>query len=879
MRNPFVVLALCGLCGPLYGQELKPFSLPWNDATAGLTNLQTWQPDPIGPESRVTVSPDGHYSVNGQRIRFLGVNITAASPFPTAERAEGHAARLARFGFNAVRMHHMEAPWDKNNVLIDYSAGTSRELSAERLDRLQYFVQQLAVYGIYTNLNLLVSREFQATDGLGPEIAQMGWKDQHILGLFNDTALDLHKEYATKLLTAPNPYREGLTFAEDPAIAFVEIMNENGLLQKWHEGVLDQMPEVYRQQLKGRWNQWLRARYESTSAMLSAWGAVNEPLGADLLRNTQFQSGTQYWNVERHNGAVAAVTTPSDFNGQPSLKVDVTTPGQANWHVQVNQAQISIQNGSVYTVSFWAKASGTVPLSAGIQRAHTDYAGLGPALNVSLGRDWKQYSMTFQSGVTESNARLNFNGFGDQRTTVWLADIHWQPGGQLGGIPEGISLEDANVASVPKQGGSPTAAQQLDWVRFVMAAEGDYWNAMYRHIKETLGYTGIVWGTIISNSAPITQAGLDAMDSHSYWQHPSFPTGQDFNTTNWSVNNISMVNDANGGTLGGLARQRVKRKPHNVTEYQHPAPNTYNSETPLLSAAYGALQDWDGLWFFEYNTSTSEFTTGWFDYGGDPGKMANNLLAAAMFRRFDVAPAVNEFSMAFPPETEATVAATRGGAWSIADGSHLGVPATLALQSRLSLSLDASEGSLDQAPAAPAGGRIESDTGELAWDRTRANQGVVTVNTARTKAVIGFRASTDFDLGTVRISPGSALQNWSTIGITLLEGDAFDSPAGGAAVIVATGDHANAGMVFTDSSRTSVSDRWGGAPALIEVVPGTIDLPVTPDRVTVWALDPRGERLGPVTVTDADGKARITLASAEPTLWYEVRIAALPLEN
>jgi hypothetical protein len=34
--------------------------------------------------------------------------------------------------------------------------------------------------------------------------------------------------------------------------------------------------------------------------------------------------------------------------------------------------------------------------------------------------------------------------------------------------------------------------------------------------------------------------------------------------------------------------------------------------------------------------------------------------------------------------------------------------------------------------------------------------------------------------------------------------------------------------------------------------------------------------MGAVAVTDAEGKARITLGSAEPTLWYEVRIAALP---
>jgi hypothetical protein len=337
-----------------------------------------------------------------------------------------------------------------------------------------------------------------------------------------------------------------------------------------------------------------------------------------------------------------------------------------------------------------------------------------------------------------------------------------------------------------------------------------------------------------------------------------------------------MINDKSGGVLGGMARQRVKGKPHNVTEYQHPAPNTYNSESVLLAAAYGALQDWDGIWFVAYSTSTADYTTGWFDHGGDPGKMANNLLAAALFRRGDVAPANNEIVMAFPPATEARLAATRGGAWNIADGSHLGVPAVLALVSRLALSIGSDASGLTTPPDAPKGPRIESDTGELAWDLTKSSQGVVTINTTRTKAVLGFTARREFDLGAVHIAPGDTAQDWSTIGVTLLEGAAFDDPAGGAAVIVTTGDHANTGMQFTDATRSSVSDKWGRSPALVEAVSGAIDLPVTADRVSVWALSPTGERLGQATVSDATGKARIQLSSADPTVWYEVRIAPAP---
>ena len=155
--------------------------------------------------------------------------------------------------------------------------------------------------------------------------------------------------------------------------------------------------------------------------------------------------------------------------------------------------------------------------------------------------------------------------------------------------------------------------------------------------------------------------------------------------------------------MGGIANQRVKGRPHNVTEYQHPSPNTYGSEGPLLAAAYGALQDWDSLWMFDYLTGTSEYVTGFFDHGGHPGKMANNLLAAALFRRGDVAPALNEYTMALTPERGVAIAAEQGAAWSVGDGAHLGVPGSLALVSRLSLKIGAAATGLATPPAAPTG--------------------------------------------------------------------------------------------------------------------------------------------------------------------------------
>ncbi len=113
--------------------QLQAFRMPWNDGSPGVTNLHSWQEGVAGAKGWVTATQEGNFSYGGERLRFLGVNIGAADCFPTHDRADSHAARLARFGFNAVRFHHMDAGYDKGNVLINYSSGSSRNVSTERL--------------------------------------------------------------------------------------------------------------------------------------------------------------------------------------------------------------------------------------------------------------------------------------------------------------------------------------------------------------------------------------------------------------------------------------------------------------------------------------------------------------------------------------------------------------------------------------------------------------------------------------------------------------------------------------------------------------------------------------------------------------------------
>ncbi|MBE2212400.1 MAG: carbohydrate binding domain-containing protein [Opitutaceae bacterium] len=892
-RRSLIALALLGFVSTgdaVRAQStLKPFVLPWDDGTATATSLAHWQADPAGSHGFVTVDEAGHFAEGpqGERIRFLGVNIGASACFPPKSMADALAARMAKFGINAVRFHHMEAPWEARSVLVDYTTdtsgnpiGNSRNLNADRLDRLHYFISRLKAHGIYTNINLLVSRQFFPDDGLPAAISQLGWKDQHILGFFDATALALHKEYATKVLTSQNPYTSS-TLAADPSIAFVEIMNENGLLQKWHEGVLDTLPAVFRDELAVQWNAWLTLKHGTTTALRTAWGTVNEPLGTNRMTNGDFASGTTGWNAEQHSGAAASFTRTNDFTGGGnSLRIAVTTAGSQGWHVQLNQAGHAFTAGQVYTVSFWARTStesGT-PLWAGFTYAGpSDYSTVQTVRSVTLGTDWQEYVTTFVANTTTTNLRLNFNGFGDRVTTVWLANVRFQTGGAVG-LPESVSLEAGTIPLPTKaQEGSATPEQRRDWTRFLLELERTYWAAMREHIKTTCGYGGLVFGTIISNSPPNEQARLDVVDSHSYWQHPVFPANSDWDPVNWTQNNVSMVNSPASSTLAGLAVQRVQGKPHMVTEYQHASPNTYASEGPLFAATYGALQDWDGIWMFAYGGNSTNwdrgYVSGYFDHDTHVGKMANMLLAAAIFRRGDVRAARHEDALRFAPDDEVEVATFSGSAWSVANASHRGMPGTLAFTNRISMAVGSGTRGSATAPAAPVGSVHVADTDELRWDTSLASQGVVTVDTARTKAVLGFSAGRTFDLGGFVFAPGTTRQGWLTAGLMSIEGESLTHAGGCRALLVLTGDQENTGQIWKDATKTSVGANWGGPPVLVEVVPLTLTLPVAPARVQAWALDGTGARAAALTVADAGGQARIEVGTAADTVWYEIAIS------
>ncbi len=854
-----------------------PFILPWNDSLPRVVTDFSGMNAPITASSWVSVDTNGHFVANGERVRFLGVNFAGDSPFMPTNKADSVAARLAKFGVNNVRFHHMDASWAHGGGILSYTSTRSTNFNASQLDKLHFVVSRLKEHGIYSDINLLVGREYRSGDGLGSAVTTMDWKDQHILGYFNDTALALHNDYATKLLTPTNRFT-GLPLAKDPAVAFVEIINENGIIQKWLDSGLDKLPATYAAQLQARWNEWLVARYANDDAMLAAWNIVNQPLGTNLLKNGAFSNALASWNAEQHDAARAGFARTYEFTSNaPSARIVVTNLGSASWHIQFNQSGLRVTNGHTYTISFWAKSSPSTNLDVSVMQAHTNWLGAGYGRGFALTTNWQRFTNTFQASMTDTNVRVNFGGMGTSLATFWIADVSFQTGGQLGTLPAGANLANRTLPNLLFSGGGYTGTKEArkDWLRFLRDLETRYYDQMVAHVRTNCGYPGLIFGTIMANSPASVQSRMDVIDGHAYWQHPQFP-GNPWDSVNWFVPNVSMVNTlGDDNTLAGLARQRIKGKPFTVTEYNHPQPNYFGSEAPLLLAAYGALQDWDGLWMFDYGpgqdgTATMGYARGFFDTAQHSGKMANLLLAANLFRRGDARPADHEITMALTPDREIDLLAN-ASAWSVSSSSHLGVSGKFAFTNRLSVNVGTNTVGLVNAPAVPSASVLTSDTGELRWNLASADRGVVTVNTPRSKALLGYATNMVWNLGELTLAPGSNALGWCTLGVTLTRGSSFTNDC--RALVVASGWWENTGQVWKNTDKDSLGNQWGGTPILMEVVPFTLTLSVGTNRLSAWALDERGQRKSVLPVSGSCTQATITITSAAASIWYEFEVA------
>ena len=176
--------------------------------------------------------------------------------------------------------------------------------------------------------------------------------------------------------------------------------------------------------------------------------------------------------------------------------------------------------------------------------------------------------------------------------------------------------------------------------RFLHEQQVAYFDEMIAHLRE-IGLRIPITGTNqdFCNSGNLANARGDFMARNNYWHHPNV------NVRPMRFNHAAMVNAdiLRAPTLmASVASSAVAGKPLISPEFNSPWPNEWRAEALPMMAAYGRLQDWDGLLFFAYHPDrpTREVLTS-FGTQSDPVHWGQIPLAALIFHRGDVAVARN----------------------------------------------------------------------------------------------------------------------------------------------------------------------------------------------------------------------------------------------
>lgn len=202
---------------------------------------------------------------DGRPVRFWAVNVGPNNIAQERSSIDYLARALAKRGVNMVRFH---------GPLFDRSGDPAR-LDAQALDNLHYLIAALKKQGIYTTISFYFPLWFDIKPGYGiPGFDAIENKRPFALLYFEPRMQQIHRSWVRQLLATSNPYT-GLPIARDPAVAIIEIVNEDSFFF-WTFSKRN-IPPIHWQRLEALYAQWLARRYGSIDNALARWGRARLP--------------------------------------------------------------------------------------------------------------------------------------------------------------------------------------------------------------------------------------------------------------------------------------------------------------------------------------------------------------------------------------------------------------------------------------------------------------------------------------------------------------------------------------------------------------------------------------------------------------------------
>lgn len=252
----------------------------------------------------------------GKPVALWGVNFASNSSSPPKDLAQGIVDNLKRQGVNLVRFHKF-AGFPRRQMTPDGF------LLPERQDRMDYFISLLKKAGIYVYLDWEDVLAFP--DVAGPWPFKKGLQ---FAPVFVSAIRERERTYARALFGHRNPYT-GLSYAEDPAVAFIEILNEVDLCTIVNGNPRQALDPEFYAELDRLWKLW-NGRHGKTDVKsiadevgnpdrlkfaTSVQRAYQKSQRTFLREELGFRGLVTGNNIVQHAYAVTAINDGMDFAG------------------------------------------------------------------------------------------------------------------------------------------------------------------------------------------------------------------------------------------------------------------------------------------------------------------------------------------------------------------------------------------------------------------------------------------------------------------------------------------------------------------------------------------------------------------------------------
>ena len=149
----------------------------------------------------------------------------------------------------------------------------------------------------------------------------------------------------------------------------------------------------------------------------------------NILKNGDFDLSLEGWHHWTHADAAALFQTEGKkaepVVGKKVAYVKISKAGEL-WHIQFYQQPFTLEKGTTYTYSLWAK--GEKPRNITMRIIHqgapwTVYSGK----SIRLSEDWKEFFITFEMPVDDVSSRAGII-MGAEKVDVWLDHIRLYEG-------------------------------------------------------------------------------------------------------------------------------------------------------------------------------------------------------------------------------------------------------------------------------------------------------------------------------------------------------------------------------------------------------------------------------------------------------------------